>query len=66
MCSSFLFQIASQKGDQSRELKFYADQEKKFPFGYALYFGPTRALLRIHHPKIIKEILQASRKENVK
>ena len=66
MRSNFLLQIASQNGDQNRELKFYADQEKKFSFGYALYFGPTRALLRIHHPKIIKEIVQASRKGNVK
>ena len=66
MRSNFLFQIASLKGDQSRELKFYADQEKKFPLGYTLYFGPTKALLRIHHPKIIKEILQTSRKKNVK
>ena len=36
------------------------EKEKEFPIGFALYIGPVTAVLRIHHPKIIKEVLQSS------
>ncbi|CAK8697878.1 unnamed protein product [Clavelina lepadiformis] len=46
--------------DPARFITFFTEKEKEFPLGFAIYPGPFRAVLLLHHPNIVKKVLSAS------
>uniref|UniRef100_H2ZLS1 Uncharacterized protein n=1 Tax=Ciona savignyi TaxID=51511 RepID=H2ZLS1_CIOSA len=55
-----LGQVTKGNKDPANFIPYFTKNEKLFPFGFAIYAGPLRTILTIHHPNLVKQVLNAS------